>query len=600
MLRRRGDVLRMSDNPEVLKYLKDKDLNYTIEGNHYKVQNCPYCGDKSYHFYINKTTGQCRCVKCDSSGNLYTLKKKCGDISPVTPAFAGDKITEGKRNKYHLRCIKYHRLLVGNYKARRYLYGKWGYTLRDIKIFKLGFFKDDNGTKWLSIPCFNISNLLVNIKFRTIMDDNKEFARVKGMESSLFNVHNLNTKVNYVYICEGESDTITAYTKFKLINVVGVTVGARGFKAEWSDILNHFEVIYIVYDPDVPGQQGAAKLAERLGLHKCKNIIIPSKDLTEFWQDFRSIEYFKVLRDRASMFDVKDILLMKDVLTTLKANLMSDNVLDSGLETPWKKVNKLIGSLVPGDLVVVSGQAKVGKTTFALNVSLHNSLGLSIPTLYYCLEMRPERTITKVISFLRLIPKSDINVDDIDVVNTIFRNKPFYLAHSYSFTPDTVFETIRSAVKRYGIELMVFDHLHYLVRSLSNTASEVSHAVRRFKLLAEELKIPIILIAQPRKLSSKTSRMTVHDLRDTSSIGQDGDTIIILHRDRLQQSKNIKNRKVIFSDTVEVIVEATRYNPGGVCDLKFNGMLSRYFADLKEERKLLSLQSKKGTMVFVF
>lgn len=589
----------MGDNPEIIEYIKKKGWRYKLESDQYKVQNCAYCGDTSYHFYINKMTGQFRCMKCDNSGNMFTLKKHLKDVFPVTSVFKNKGLNPKRREKYYNRCLKYHKNLINSLKERQYLYGKWGYTLNDVKLFLLGVTSDKRGVRWLSIPYFDNNNQLVNIKFRTILEEKKNFSRVKDMESSLFNINRLNTKVNYVYVCEGESDTITAYTKFKL-NVLGVTVGARGFRPEWNDILGQFEVIFVIYDPDIPGQQGALKLAERLGIHKCKNIIVPCKDLTEFWKSFKSIHYFKILKDRAKLFDVKDIVSMNDVLITLKSNLLSDSVLDSGLETPWKKVNKLIGSLVPGDLVIVSGQAKVGKTTFALNVALYNSLGLSIPTLYYCLEMRPERTITKVVSFLRLISKADINVDDLDVINTIFRNKPFYLAHSYSFTPDAVFETIKMAVKRYGIELVIFDHLHYLIRSLSNPVSEVSHTVRRFKLLAEELKLPIILIAQPRKLSGKTSRMTVHDLRDSSSIGQDGDTIIILHRDRLHQGKNIKSKKVIFSDTVEVIVEATRYNPGGITDLKFNGALSRYFNDRKDERKLLNKQSKKSTIIHVF
>jgi replicative DNA helicase len=103
-------------------------------------------------------------------------------------------------------------------------------------------------------------------------------------------------------------------------------------------------------------------------------------------------------------------------------------------------------------------------------------------------------------------------------------------------------------------------------------------------LLAEELRIPILLIAQPRKLDGKTSRLTTSDLRDTSSIGQDADTVILLHRDKLPLSRDrpevVGN---LYSPKTEVIVETTRWNPGGITTLHFASDISRFFNSQQEE-----------------
>lgn len=589
-----------NEDPTIKKFLVKQKWNYTLEGDQYKIEKCPYCGDRHYHFYMSRVTGQCRCVKCDSSGNLYVLKKHLGIITPVTEVFPERKLSNRRITKYTRRCKKYHKALVKNIETRRYLYNKWEYTLKTIKKFKLGTVVR-GGLIWLSIPYFNAENRISNVKFRTILTEKKNFARVKNMESSLFNVNNLNTTVNYVFLCEGESDTITAYTKFRC-NVLGVSVGAGGFKESWKDVIDNFEVVYIIYDSDVVGQNGALKLAEKLGIHRCFNVVLPkgSKDLTEFWKNFQSKSYFDVIKERAKKFDVKDVVTIKDALTTLKLNLLNDDTLDAGLTTPFEKVNKLMGNLVPGDLITLSGQAKVGKTTLALNIGLYNALTHKIPVLNVCLEMRPERTVTKIISFLRLIEKNNIKQRDIDLVASKFKDKPFYLAHFYSFDQDLVFETIKSAVQRYNIQLLIFDHLHYLIRSTSNVVAEVSNTVRKFKLLAEEFKIPIILISQPRKLSGKSSRMTVDDLRDSSSIGQDSDTVLIVHRERLPAKSSSKT--AIFSNATEIRIEASRYSSGGVTNLQFNGAFSRYFADIKEERKILTRRSshKNKNMVYVF
>lgn len=585
--------MKYADNPEVLRFLEKQQLSYTEESDQYRIKRCPYCGDNRKHFYMSRKTGQFRCVKCDSSGNLYSLQKHLGLVHPVTEIFPDEnKPSNRSITKYTKRCEKYHEELLRNLEARRYLYGKWGYTLKTVKRFNLGIVVDKENITWLSIPYIGTNNKLSNIKFRTILTEDKNFSRVRGMESSLFNVNNLNTTLKCVYLCEGESDTITADTKFKL-NVLGVSVGAGGFKHQWSDIINNFEIIYIIYDNDVPGQNGALTLAERVGLYKCFNIVLPKgvKDLTEFWQTFQSRAYFEVLRDRSKKFDVRDVISLKSGLEKLKTNLLTDNVLDDGLTTPWEKVNKLTGNLVPGDLFILSGQAKVGKTTLALNIGLYNSFTHKIPVLNVCLEMRPERTVAKIVSALRLIKKDDIKISDLDLVASKFKNKPFYLAHFYSFTPESVFETIRSAVQRYGIGLLIFDHLHYLVRGTNNVVAEISSAVRKFKLTAEELRIPIILIAQPRKLSGKTSRMTIDDLRDSSAIGQDADTVCIVHRERLPSKGGSKT--AIFSENTEIRIEASRYATGGITTIKYNGALSRYFSDVKEERRILTKRSKR-------
>lgn len=573
---------------EVLRYIKKKKWKYKEENSQYVVQICPFCGRK-YKFYINSMTGQYICWTCDHTGNLYTLKKELGDTYSVMSPFS-DKISTKTIRKSDKKSRIYHKNLLSSLVVRRLLYKKWGYTLKDIIKFQLGLLIDSKKVTWISIPYFE--NLeIVNIKFRTLPPFKKTFKRIKGMKSSLYNVQNLNYSLNIIRIVEGESDCITASTKFGLENVVGVTVGARGFRPEWKDIIDKFEKVFIIYDPDIVGQDGAHKLACRLGPGRCRNIRIDEdiKDITEWYKIGGRKKEYKKLEKEAKLIDIEDIVSFENVLLELKAKFFLTKTLDDGFETPWKGVNKLIGSMSKGDLIVVSGREKVGKSTFALNILLDFSLKKNIPSLYYCLEMRPERIITKVISNLRFLPRSQITKDDIDVIEAKYRRKPFYMGHSYNFTVDKIFETIRDSVIRYGIEILVFDHLHFLVRSITNVSSEIGNVVRKFKLLAEELKIIVILIAQPKKIQSGKVRMTINDLRDSSSIGQDGDTIIILHRNKLVMPKTAMKKPVsIFSDITEVIVEATRYNPGGITELKFNGELSTYFNSRKEERILIN------------
>lgn len=579
----------MTQKSSVLDYLKKKKWKYEEEGDkQYKIKTCPYCGTGSYKFYINKVTGQYHCFKCPATGNLYSLKKNLGDINKVEHIAQDSTSVSETQVKKALRKVRiYNKNLLSNRKIRQYIKKKWGYKLSTIREFQLGV-QIKNNVKWLSIPYF-VNGKVANIKFRALPPAEKTFKRLKGFDSSIYNVDQSDVSLDFVYLCEGESDTIALHS-LGVQNVVGTSVGARGFKPEWIDFFDNFERIYIVYDPDVVGQEGAGKIAFRLGSHKCYNIVIPEghKDLNEYILSGTSYEEVTELFDSAKLIDIEGVESVGSALGALEKQLSTSDTLDeSHLRTPWENVNKLIGSFQPGDLIILSARPKIGKTTLALNI-LFEYAQVNIPCLLYCLEMRPERIATKLVSYHRLIGSRNINRDDVIVTNMKYGKKPLYFAYNYKFTPEVIYDTIREAVQRYGIEFVVFDHLHFLVRSASSVTAEISNAARNFKLLAEELKIPIILIAHPRKIAKKTSRMTFDDLKDSASIAADADTICILHRDRLPQDESGGD---LFDTKTEIIIDASRYSSGGSTTLHFNGECSRYFLDEDEEAK--SLMSRK-------
>ncbi len=602
----------MSEEKDVLSYLKRKKWAYNQQQNQFVVKTCPFCGDAKNHFYLNKDTGQFLCWKCDEKGNLYELKKRLGDLK-VAERFVTSKVKKPKlsKSRYDLlrrKALGWHNALCANKKVRRVLRRHYGYNLKAIKEFRLGVMKK-YGKQWIVIPYYEGTPdkpTLVGLKYRTVPPAPKKFRREKGLKSSLYNVQNLDYSLDYVFLFEGESDTVTAHSLLEIPNSLGVTVGAKGFKEEWLDILDPFKKVYLVYDNDIAGQSGAEKIARRLGLNRTYNVIVPlteaqeKLDVNEWFKEGHDQSDFEDLMQKAELFSVKDVVSINSVLTNLEAEFYFNKSLDaSALKTPWRTLNKKLGGFSGGDLIVLSGRAKVGKTTFAMNI-IGNYILDSIPSLLYCLEMRPERLGKKFIQWYRCVPSHQITREDIIATQTMLMKKPLYFAHSYRFTRDEVFDTIRESVRRYGLEIVVFDHLHFLVRSEDNrvnVSSEVSAAVRDFKLLAEELRIPIMLICQPKKLGSFRKRMTIEDLRDSSSIGQDADTVIIVHRDRVEsiyqqtQQKyddgNDDEGETVHEKKAQIIVDATRYNPGGVTNLWYNGELSRYFRSREEERRFL-------------
>jgi len=148
-----------------------------------------------------------------------------------------------------------------------------------------------------------------------------------------------------------------------------------------------------------------------------------------------------------------------------------------------------------------------------------------------------------------------------------------------------VIETLRAAIQRYGLKLVAFDHLHFLVRTTINQVQEIGLAVQAFKFLAEEMEIPVILIAQPRKLQPDTV-MTAMDLKDSASIFSDCDHLIILHRNRLaSQGRDVQEDMATQDQALDPVtlcrIEGSRYSAGGEALLFFHGEYSR-FDPLKE------------------
>ena len=593
----------MKENKNVIAYIEKKGWKYndTRDTNNYYIENCPFCGDSKFHFHINKYTGQYNCWKCpddgEQTGNLWSLKKKLGDIvDAVKLDNSKVKISKSELKDLTLRVRTYHKKLLKHKKGRKAIRDKYGFGVEEIKRFRLGL-RINEGKPWLVIPYFE-GNVLTNVKYRTLPPAEKTFRREKGMKSSLYNTDRFKLDQNYCFIVEGETDTITAASLLGLENVFGNTVGARGFKPEWGDFLSQFEKVYLVYDPDKPGQEGAKKMALRIGINRCYNIVLPVEDgqelkecdLTNWVKRGHTIKDFEKLMEKADQFDVDDVRPLRSILDELLVEVQEGQTLEStGLITPWPKLNNCIGSFQPGDLIIVSGQAKIGKTTLALNMLVDYAKNF-VPSMLYCLEMRPKRMVQKVISNLRMVDRRGITEDDILHVAARYASMPFYFAWSNRPSVEFAIETIREAVNRYGIEVVCFDHLHFLVREIDNVPARIGSAVRDFKMLAEELRIPVILICQPRKVGGKNGKMTFDDLRDSAAIGQDADTIIIVHRDRLPDSEDRDDESPIFSDEAEIIVDATRYNPGGVVKLFFDGALSKFFLDKKDRGRAFKLE----------
>ena len=557
-----------------IEYIQFKGWEHKKQSGQIVLKVCPFCQDEKYHFYMDPNEGPWFCHKCNEKGNLWTLKKRMGDIQEtIRPAFNKPKY----KKPYQDQAEKYHRALLKDSAALNYLDAR-GINQESIKRFKLGI-SQENGTRWITVPHYH-GKTLENIKFRSLPPAEKTFKRVAGCKSVLFNVDSLKGQ-REIFITEGEIDGISLI-QAGMENVVSGTTGAGSFDPEWIDQLKALKKVYIVYDSDEKGQKGARSLAKRLGYNRCFNVELPEdQDVNDFFNNGHDIFDFQKLIQEAHRFDLPGVISINTALDLLQRE-KSLNEAESGLLTPWENVNRIIKGFNPGDLIILSAPPKTGKTTWALNISTEQAF-YGYPILFYCLEMRAERLVKKIIQ--SRYRRENLSDEDIRSAGKTFAGLPLYFAYSFKRQKlDDVLNLIREAIKRYDLKFVVFDNLHFLIRSVSNVNEELGQAVQGFKLLAEEMEIPIMVIAQPRKreLSGRDEIMRAEDIKYSNAIHADCDQMIILHRKRVASKAKEVNpdrftAKAEALDSVTLVrVEAHRYGSGGETLLYFHGEYSKF------------------------
>jgi len=196
----------------------------------------------------------------------------------------------------------------------------------------------------------------------------------------------------------------------------------------------------------------------------------------------------------------------------------------------------------PGTMTVIAGRAKMGKTqaglSFARNVALRGE-----PAAFVSAEMGPWALRKRYLDSAGGAPAAGL---------------PLF----FSFTPSLA-ETereLRRLARTEGIRLAVADYLQLLAVESARTDEEaVGQASRRLKLLAQELELPLIVLAQVNRAceTRPDKRPHAHDLRSSGRIEQDADAIVMVYRPVHYQPTHTP------PDEVELIIRANRHGPGG-------------------------------------
>jgi len=306
-------------------------------------------------------------------------------------------------------------------------------------------------------------------------------------------------------------------------------------------------------------------LALRIGLEKTFSLVMG---------ELEGREVLEKSLAGAMRYNVRNVLTLDEALSLMARR----RDYRDGFLTPWKSLNERMSSVYPGQLVVVSSDPKIGKTTLCLNVAYFTAKK-GYPVLFYCLEMGPEELAEMLIRAEYGI-SGEISNEAIKRAKDELSRLPFLFAREHGGFDDIV-TTVRESVKLYGVKLLVFDNLQFLLSDVNNWYNEASMISKGFKTLSSELNIAVFMITQARKRDERKPMMK-YDIRDSSTIPADADQIWRLFRDPLMLSSE-EMSDVAYSPRIIVSVQG-RFIAGGQCCLFFDGATKRV-RELEEGEK---------------
>jgi replicative DNA helicase len=264
---------------------------------------------------------------------------------------------------------------------------------------------------------------------------------------------------------------------------------------------------------------------------------------------------------------------------------MAENPNDiTGVRTGFYEFDKMTSGLQPGDMIVLAARPSMGKTSLAINIAEHVALNEGLPVAVFSMEMGASQLAVRIVGSIGRIDQGHLRTGKLSdeewprLTEAIekLRNVSLHIDETPGLSTSELRANARRLARQYGrLGLIVVDYLQLMSTSMSgdeNRATAVGEISRGLKMLAKELKCPVIALSQlSRGVESRTDkRPMMSDLRESGAIEQDADIIMFIYRDDYYD-KNSKEPGV-----AEVIISKHRNGPTGTVKLAFLKPLTKF------------------------
>lgn len=270
--------------------------------------------------------------------------------------------------------------------------------------------------------------------------------------------------------------------------------------------------------------------------------------------------------------------------------IRSGEMQERAVKTGYATLDRVLGGLAKGSLVIVAARPSMGKTALALNIVQKTALVHQVPCAVFSLEMSKEEVASRMLSVQARMNSRHIRTGQLtqadwerlaDVVK-VLSSAPVYVDDRSGTTVLEIQSRCRQLKLEGKLGLVVIDYMQLMSggsRRNENRQQEISEISRSLKIMAKDLDVPVIAISQLSRANMQRpdKKPVLSDLRDSGSIEQDADVVMFLHRPSYYES----TQEVMETEVAEVIIAKNRQGETRTVNM---GWQSRYtmFFDLPE------------------
>lgn len=250
------------------------------------------------------------------------------------------------------------------------------------------------------------------------------------------------------------------------------------------------------------------------------------------------------------------------------------------------ELDKMITGLNKSDLIILGARPGMGKTSFALNIVRNVAVNTGKTVCFFSLEMTRDQLAQRMLSSEAGIKSEKLRtgeLDDDEWTRLAQAGEALSKANIYfDETSNITVPEMKAKLHRMNkVDLVVIDYLGLMhsPRNIDNRVQEISEITRNLKIMAKDLKVPIIACAQLSRGTEgkgKSHRPALSDLRDSGSIEQDADIVLFLYRDAYYDNEKADDEDRSDQSRAECIVAKNRHGEIGTVDLHWDGQYTRF------------------------
>jgi len=254
----------------------------------------------------------------------------------------------------------------------------------------------------------------------------------------------------------------------------------------------------------------------------------------------------------------------------------------TGISTGFSNLDAYTHGLHPGQLVIVAARPSVGKSTFALDMARNAAIKQNKPTIFFSLEMGRSEIAMRMLSaqsgiYLQSMRKGTLSEGDwakLAGVRGQINDAPLFIDDSPNMSLVEIRAKCRRLAQQVDLKMVVIDYIQLMSsgKKVESRQQEVSEFSRALKLLAKELNIPVVALSQLNRQAeqSKDKRPELSHLRESGSLEQDADVVVLLHREGIFERDHPK------AGEADLILAKQRNGPTGTVTVAFQGQYSRF------------------------